>query len=584
MAGRGRRGSGSWDDGALDKTGLSRVRLDALLQELLGRVDEVVDSQERLRALLDAVVGISSDLDLNSTLDRIVTAACELAGARYGALGVVGPDGKKLARFITHGISPEIITEIGPYPEGHGILGLLIDQPEPIRLADLTQHPASYGFPANHPPMQGFLGVPVRIRDHVFGNLYLTEKADGAEFTEDDEHAVTALAAAAGVVIDNARLYADTERRRRWYEVTAEITQLLLGEFEPAEALQLIARRAREVSGAVLGAVLVVEEGDLVVETVDGPAGLARHVGLRMSTDRPVVRDVLRGTGAAVVDDLAELAAANGTLAAVPELEGLGRTIFVPLPPGTRGTAGVLMVAGEHGDLPIGDAGTDLIMMFANQTTLALERAAARHDRSALAVLADRDRIARDLHDLVIQRLFATGLQLQGIHRSVAPDVQDRISRAVTDIDATIRDLRASIFELQHQPGRRSLRADVRALVDEYAVTLGFAPRLRFTGPIDSVVPALVRPQILAAVREALSNVARHARATSVTVDITVAAGEVTAQVTDDGIGITSTATESGLSNLRERAAALGGAVRVAERQPHGTMLELRAPLNAPAA
>jgi signal transduction histidine kinase len=584
MTGRARRSNASWDEGALDDAGLSRVRLDALLQELLGRVDEVMDSQERLRALLDAVVGISSDLDLNSTLDRIVTAACELVGARYGALGVVGPDGKRLARFITHGIDADTIAEIGPYPEGHGILGLLIDQPEPIRLADLTQHPASYGFPANHPPMQGFLGVPVRIRDHVFGNLYLTEKADGAEFTEDDEHAVTALAAAAGVVIDNARLYADTERRRRWHEVTAEITQLLLGEFEPAETLQLIARRAREVSGAVLGAVLVVEEGDLVIQTVDGPPGLTRHVGLRMSTDAPVLRDVLQGTGPVVVEDLAELAAGTGQLANVPELEGLGRTVFVPLPPGTRGTAGILMVAGQHGDVPIGDAGTDLVTMFANQTTMALERAAARHDQSALAVLADRDRIARDLHDLVIQRLFATGLQLQGIHRSVAPDVQDRISRAVIDIDATIRDLRASIFELQHKPGRRSMRADVRALVDEYTVTLGFAPRLRFSGPIDSVVPALARPQILAAVREALSNVARHARASSVTVDITVAAGEVTAQVADDGIGIMATATESGLRNLRERASALGGTVRVAERPPHGTVLELRAPLDAPAA
>jgi two-component system, NarL family, sensor histidine kinase DevS len=584
MTGRARRSSGSWDDGVLDGAVLSRVRLDALLQELLGRVDEVVDSQERLRALLDAVVGISSDLDLNSTLDRIVSAACELAGARYGALGVVGPDGKKLARFITHGIGPDTIAKIGPYPDGHGILGLLIDQPEPIRITDLTQHPMSYGFPANHPPMQGFLGVPVRIRDHVFGNLYLTEKADGAQFTEDDEHAVTALAAAAGVVIDNARLYADTERRRRWYEVTAEITQLLLGEFEPAETLQLITRRAREVSGAVLGAILVVDEGELVIETIDGPPGLAQYVGLRMSTDRPVLRDVLRGTGAVVVEDLAELAAGTGKLADVPELEALGRTIFVPLPPGTRGTAGILMMAGQHGDLPIGDAGTDLITMFANQTTLALERAAAQHDQSALAVLADRDRIARDLHDLVIQRLFATGLQLQGIHRNVTPDVQGRIGRAVTDIDATIRDLRASIFELQHQPGRRSLRADVRALVDEYAVTLGFVPGLRFSGPVDSVVPAVARPQILAAIREALSNVARHARAGSVIVDITVAAGEVTAQVMDDGIGIKPTATESGLRNLRDRAAALGGTVRVTERQPHGTVLELRAPLDAPAA
>ena len=249
MADDSRAGRGSWDEGALEFAGLSRVRLDALLQELLGRVDEIMDSQERLRALLDAVVGIGADLDLNSTLDRIVTAACELAGARYGALGVVGPDGKRLVRFITHGVTDEEIAAIGPYPEGHGILGLLIEHPEPIRLHDLAEHPTSYGFPANHPPMKSFLGVPIQTREHAFGNLYLTEKTGGADFTEDDERTVTALAAAAGVVIDNARLYADTEQRRRWHEVTAEITQLMLGEFDPDQALQLIAQRSREVSG-----------------------------------------------------------------------------------------------------------------------------------------------------------------------------------------------------------------------------------------------------------------------------------------------------------------------------------------------
>jgi len=582
VGGPSREHAGSWDEGALEFAGLSRVRLDALIQELLGRIDEMVDSGERLRALLDAVVGIGADLDLNSILDRIVTAACELVGARYGALGVVGPSGKRLARFITHGVTPAEIAAIGPYPEGHGILGLLIEHPEPLRLTDLAEHPRSFGFPPNHPPMRTFLGVPVRIRDRVFGNLYLTEKADGGAFTEDDERTMTALAAAAGVVIDNARLHADTERRRRWHEVTAEITQLMLGEFESDGALRLIARRAREVSGGLVGAVLLADDDHLVLEAVDGPPGLARHRGLRLPVDRPILRDVLAGEETVVVDDLAQLAKENGQLVDFPEAEELGRTVFVPLPAGIRSTGGILVVAAQRGNVPIVDAGTDLVRTFANQATLALERAQAQRDLSMLAVLEDRDRIARDLHDLVIQRLFATGLQLQGIHRMVRPEVQQRISRAVEDIDSTIRDLRAAIFELHHQPGRSSLRADLRSLVDEYRDTLGFAPRLECRGPVDSGVPPVIRPQILAAVRESLSNVARHAQASEASVEVEVSGTEVIARISDNGIGITTPHRESGLRNLRDRAASLGGAVRLESNQPHGTVLELRAPLNAP--
>ncbi len=284
--------SDRWDEGALEFAGLSRVRLDALLQELLGRVDEIMDSQERLRALLDAVVVIGADLDLTSTLDRIITSACELVGARYGALGVVGPDGKRLSRFITHGVTAEEIAAIGPLPEGHGLLGALIDHPESLRLRDLSEHSRSFGFPANHPPMRSFLGLPVRTRDHVFGNLYLTEKADGADFTEDDERVLTALAAAAGVVIDNARLYADTERRRRWHEVTAEITQLMLGDYDPNDALRLIARRAREVSGSLVGAVLLALDDVLVIEAVDGPAAFQPYTGRQIPADLPVLGDI----------------------------------------------------------------------------------------------------------------------------------------------------------------------------------------------------------------------------------------------------------------------------------------------------
>ncbi|TDW77267.1 GAF domain-containing sensor histidine kinase [Kribbella pratensis] len=572
-------GRGSWDEGALEYAGLSRVRLDALLQELLGRVDEIMDYQERLRALLDAVVGIGADLDLNSTLDRIVTAACELAGARYGALGVVGPDGKRLVRFITHGVTDQEIAAIGPYPEGHGILGLLIEHPEPIRLHDLAQHPRSYGFPNNHPPMKSFLGVPIRTREHAFGNLYLTEKTGGADFTEDDEHTVTALATAAGVVIDNARLYADTEQRRRWHEVTAEITQLMLGDFDTDQALRLIAKRSCEVSGAQVAAVLLADGDELVVRAVDGPPQFTRYVGRRIPADLPVIGRATSGTGEQIViEDLAQFLKDGGGLSEFPEGVTLARTTMAPLPPGNTGTGGLLAVAVEQGANSRVAEGAGLVRMFAGQATLALDRARAQRDRDMLAVLEDRDRIARDLHDLVIQRLFATGLQLQGMHRLVRPEHQQRLSRAVEDIDATIHDLRAAIFELQQTPDSSSLRSDVQTLVAEYSEPLSFRPKLICTGPIDTVVPAAVRPQILATVRESLSNVVRHAQASEVTVEITVDGGHVVARISDDGTGIRASTRRSGLRNLTERAQALGGTVRVRDNQPHGTVVELTAP------
>ncbi|MGW7681563.1 GAF domain-containing protein [Kribbella sp. NPDC054772] len=580
MVNGSRAGRGSWDEGALEYAGLSRVRLDALLQELLGRVDEIMEHQDRLRALLDAVVGIGADLDLNSTLDRIVTAACELAGARYGALGVVGPDGKRLVRFITYGVDDDEISAIGAYPEGHGILGLLIEHPEPIRLHDLAEHPRSYGFPTNHPPMRSFLGVPIRTREHVYGNLYLTEKTGGADFTEDDERAVTALAAAAGVVIDNARLYADTEQRRRWHEITAEITQLMLGEFDADQALQLIAQRSREVSGAHVAAVLLVDADELVVRAVDGPAAFTKYLGRRIPADLPVLGRASSGTSEQVViEDLAQLLKDSGGLTEFPEGAALARTTLAPLPSGSTRTGGVLAVAAEQGVSTRVAEGADLVRIFAGQATLALERAQAQRDRDMLAVLEDRDRIARDLHDLVIQRLFATGLQLQGMNRLVRPEHRDRLSRAVEDIDTTIHDLRAAIFELQQTSDSSSLRGDIHTLVAEYAGPLGFRPQLIFSGPVDTVVPAAVRPHILAAVRESLSNIVRHAEASAATVEIGVDAGQVLARVSDNGIGINQRSRNSGLRNLAERAEALGGTVDMTDKEPHGTVVELRAPL-----
>ncbi|MBL6274578.1 GAF domain-containing sensor histidine kinase [Micromonospora fiedleri] len=552
---------------------LSRVHLDELLQEMLDRVGEVVTSRERLRALLDAVVGIGTDLDLHSTLLRIVQSACELAGARYGALGVIGTD-RTLHDFITHGISPELHAKIGDLPHGRGVLGLLIDDPKPLRMPDITQHPHSYGFPPNHPPMHTFLGVPIRIRDQVFGNLYLAEKQGGAQFTDDDEEIVVALAAAAGVAIENARLYALASRRERWLAATAEITSLLLGEVRRTDALTLVARRAREVAEAELALVLLYDDmaDHFTVEVVDGSGTQARAlVGTVLPADDTSFAAAVAEGRHASVDDLAHAAP-------WPAVLHTGPAVISPL-----ATADTL-----HGALVIAhrvdhDGATDddvvLLGSFAGQAALAMERARGQEEREQLVVLEDRERIARDLHDVVIQRLFATGLQLQSaVPLAGRPELAKRINAAVDDLDATIKDIRRTIFELR-SPVSAALRTEIREAIEVAAESLGFRPRLELIGPIDSAVPDPVRPDLTAVLREALSNAVRHAEASAVSVTVSVEATRVSVVVTDNGVGCDPAAARGGLINLRERAERHGGVFEVHPTEPRGTQLHWSIPL-----
>jgi signal transduction histidine kinase len=544
---------------SLGLTPLSRVRLDELLQEMLDRVGQVVTSRERLRALLDAVVGLGTDLDLRSTLQRIVQAACALAGARYGALGIIGAD-RQLSDFITHGIEAEAHAAIGDLPHGRGVLGLLITDPRPLRMPDITKHPHSYGFPPNHPPMHSFLGVPVRTRDQIYGNLYLSEKQGAAEFTEDDEEIMVALAAAAGVAIDNARLFALARRRERWLSAAAEITGVLLGTVRRTEALRLIARRAREITEAELVLVLLAGEDDsrYTIEVADGADEM---VGKTLTVDV----EALHGDGA--------------ELGGVADWPG-------PVPPGPvlaaqlAGAAmpqGVLIVAGSGGG---GEDDAALLASFADQATLALERARAQEERELLVVLEDRERIARDLHDVVIQRLFATGMQLQGIApHALRPETAKRINAAVDDLDATIRDIRRSIFELR-APAGTSLRTELRDAVEAATATLGFRPTLDVSGPVDSAVPDDVVPELLAVLREALSNVARHARAGAARVSVRAAGREVVIQIEDDGVGTDPATARGGLVNMGERAGDLGGSCTIGPAGGGGTVVTWRVPLS----
>jgi signal transduction histidine kinase len=563
-----------WRGSSLGLTPLSRARLDDLLRELLDRVGEVMAARERERGLLDAVVAVGSGLELRATLQRLVVAACELTDARYGALGIIGAD-RSLSEFITHGLDDETRAAIGDPPHGRGVLGVLIEDPRPIRLPDITAHPKSYGFPPNHPPMRTFLGAPLRVRDRVFGNLYLAEKR-GGEFTDQDEELVVALAAAAGVTIDNVELYEQANQRRRWLEAAAEITEVLLGEVSRTSALRLIAQRARQVADA--GAVLVLlHDGDaaeLTVEVADG-AVAAELAGLRLPVGDSSFARVVGEQHRVIVEDLDKAAS-------WPVPTPTGSAVLVPLAAGGS-VLGALAVAYHPGAARVfTDADVGLVQSFAAQAALALERARAREERELLAVLGDRERIARDLHDVVIQRLFAIGLQLQtaGQH-SVRPEVAERINSAVDDIDATIRDIRGAIFELR-SPAATDLRTQIRSVVDEAAKTLGFTPQLRLDGPVDSAVPDDLRSDLLAVLREALSNAARHANAATVIVDISVQADRLEIAVTDDGAGIPTGADSrgDGLRNITERATSRGGRCHLMANPPHGTRVEWAVPLS----
>ncbi|MEU8801316.1 GAF domain-containing sensor histidine kinase [Spirillospora sp. NPDC048819] len=558
---------------------LPQLRLDDLLTELQARLEAARATRDRVHALLEAVVSIGGDLELETVLRRIIEAATTLAGARYGALGVIGDDGGRLARFVTVGVGDEEIAEIGAWPTGHGILGLLIEDPRPLRLPDLTEHAESYGFPPGHPPMRTFLGVPIRVRDEVFGNLYLTEKAGGGEFEEEDEVVVTALATAAGVAIENARLYEETRRRERWLEASAEISTALLSGVGTHQVTALVAERARQIAGAALGNVALADEDGrgFVVEAASGD-GADRLQGLRLPRDHSVIGRVFDEGVALRLADGAEAAREAGVPGGEPVA---GPVVAVPLGVGAA-ARGVISVSNPPGGAVFTEGAQRLLEAFAGQAAVALELGDRRRDTERLALLEDRDRIAKDLHDTVIQRLFATGMTLMAVGKITQKrEVAVRVQRAVDDLDDTIRQIRSSIFALQAPADEDSLRSRVHALVDAAAEQLGFAPSVRLDGLLDTAVDDETGDHLLAVVREALSNVARHAHATETVVVIDVGDEDLTLRVEDDGVGIPGGGRRSGLRNMSDRAGGLGGDCTTRDRPGGGTVIVWRVPLRS---
>ncbi|HEV7209597.1 MAG TPA: GAF domain-containing protein [Mycobacteriales bacterium] len=544
--------------------GLDQVQLPDLLAEVSRRIEDLLTTGDVLRGLLEAVVSVGEHLELPVVLQRIVEAAVQLTGASYGALGVLGQDRPgELVEFVTVGLDDAARAALGPLPRGRGILGLLIDDPRPLRLTDLSSHPASFGVPPGHPPMASFLGVPIRVRAEVFGNLYLTEKRGGAAFTAEDEQVIIALAAAAGVALDNARLFERGHARERWLAAAGEVTTQLLAGESPAAVLALITRSARALASADLSYLGVrAEGGELIVQAADG-TGAERLLGSHIPAESMSGRVLATGRSLAVADAQADPRVWQEIILAADA----GATLFVPLRAGDQ-AVGTLIVANRAGGAQFSTETLKLVESFADQAALALRLGEVARDRERLAVFEDRDRIALDLHDLVIQRLFAAGMRLQSLARRLdAAEHRDTLLSCVDDLDDTIRELRSSIYQLQAPlPATgQGLQAKLLQTAQGATDALGFPPSTHFDGPLDRLVPPPIAEHVLAVVREALSNAARHAEAKDLSLSVSASPpnssgpGRLTVRIVDHGKGLPESGRRSGLDNLAQRAHGLGG-------------------------
>jgi signal transduction histidine kinase len=538
------------------------------------------EGSDRNEMLLESGLILASEQSLEAVLQRIVELAVDVTGARYGALGVLGPDGF-IARFVTIGVTQEQRAAIGHPPIGRGVLGVLITDPKPLRLAEVSRHPRSLGFPPNHPPMKSFLGAPVKARGRVFGNIYLTEKQGPDEFSLEDERALVVLATQAGVAIENARLHEEARQREQRLDAIREIATEILAGAEPEIVLELVARRARELVKADLATIAVPSPGGerLVLLVAEGI-----HADELVGTNFPVEGSM---SGAVIQTGKPQvLENASGderTYQPIMQQGEIGPAMFVPLNAGAR-TFGTLLVSNLMGGQEFNEDDLALVETFADQASVALELARAQQDLRRLAVLEDRERIAKELHDGAIQSLFAVGMGLQAAAVvSKDPELERRVDGAVNEIDRVIRDLRNYIFALR--PGilaDRQLDQALHHLADDFQEKNG----ITIAVDIDETVAAQLASQagdVVQLAREALSNVGRHANAATCRLSLVRSDTVALLEIDDDGQGFDPAAARGGggqgLRNLQERAASLGGEISIESTPGEGTTLRVTIPL-----
>ncbi|CAN5394561.1 two-component system sensor histidine kinase [soil metagenome] len=527
--------------------------------------DHDVAAQTRLRNLISASNAVVSDLDLSTVLKRIVEAATDLVDARYGAMGVIGPDGA-LEQFIHVGMDDDLVAKIGHLPEGKGLLGALIADPTPVRLPKLADDPRSIGFPPHHPPMESFLGVPLRVRDEVYGNLYFTDHKGGS-FSADDEEIARSLASTAGIAISNARLFDEVSYRQRWSMALAETTRLMLMD-DDQDPLQVLAERVAGLADADLTSVVIHQAGHELV-------AIASAVGVGAET---LFDAHIAYAGSAIERTLEQ------DTPVIEAIDGDGapsHTMQIPFSAG-HSTRGLLTVCRSEKRPAFRERDLNMAASFADQARLAVERAAARENGRKVVLLEERSRIARDLHDHVIQGLYAAGLSLQAVASTVGPgEVAERIMAQIRQIDESIAQIRESIFALKSDAPRLAsgLRARILEIVARLAENQVEQPRVRFLGPVDLLADPSLHDDVAAVVTETLTNAIRHAQATAITLTVSAAGGEFTVDVVDDGVGMGTTTRRSGLANLTDRAEQRGGSFEIEDVLPRGSRLLWHVPV-----
>ncbi len=544
-----------------------------------------------LGALVEAGMILASELELDSLLQRIADLSREVIDARYAAVGVLGRDGK-LTRFIHSGIDQPTVDRIGHLPEGHGVLGVLVEERRPLRLREISEHPRSYGFPEHHPPMHSFLGVPIVVRDQVFGRLYLTEKRDASEFTKDDERIALTFASQAGVAIENARLYDEIQSRsaelvKRMSELSSveRVGDLLISGGSIDEVLRSTVGEAVALTGGSRGSLLLLDEstGELIVNQMVGPSSPADYMGTRLAPGSSKAHGVLARSKPEIVEDL------GGDPEVHEEtLRRLGNPrsgAFVPLIVGSRGL-GTLAVYDRKDERPFSTDDLAMLQILANQAAIALENDRLTEALRDLAVLEERERIAKELHDGVIQSIYSVGLALQGSVSFLRKDpdlANKRIDQAISELDNVVRDVRSYIFELRpHAVEEKGFADAISELVKDLEVNTLAQTSIDLDPDSCASIAEEQQRHVIQIVREVLSNIARHGQPSEVAVTCLYGTdGDVVIEIADDGMGFDPSRVKrgEGLNNIERRALDLGGVFEMTRREPKGMRFSLRIPV-----
>lgn len=549
-----------------------------LVGKMHEQLDELLAARDQMEHLLRVIVEIGSGLDPEATFHRIIAAARELTSAPYGALAIRDADGN-LVSFVHEGMDAPTVGRIGHLPVGKGLLSLsLLDTPA-LRMDDLTAHPAAVGFPEHHPPMRAFLAVPITIRDTVFGNLYLTHVDPQRVFSESDEMTARALAFAAAVAIDNAQVFERERTSVKWMEASREITTALLSSEPHRRPLQLIAERARVLTDAEQAIVLVPDDTGAPEEQVDTlvvSAAVGRHAAEVIGQRVPV-----QGSTTGAVFRVGEPLITGEFRYPIQAFTDVGQRPAVVMPLRAHDeVVGVIAIARGADQPPFTEGYLDVVRDFATHAAIALVLAAAREDARQLTILAERERIAHDLHDHVIQRLFAAGMTLQGtLARVRSPEVAERLNRTLDDLQTIIEEIRTTIFALKSPADANvDFRHRIQRVVTDLAANRDVVTTVHMDGPMTTVTGELA-DHAEAVAAEAVSNALRHSGASRVSVNIS-AADMFVLDVVDNGCGIAPDNTRrSGLANMQRRAEQLGGSCSVTTRPEGGTVVHWVAPL-----